>query len=57
MLHQINNQSSKREFEKNFINLAILSKNNENKKKLIRLYYLRNVPRFSREVADIITSK
>ena len=57
MLHQINNKSSKREFEKNFINLAILSKNNENKKKLIRLYYLRNVPRFSREVADIITSK
>ena len=57
MLHQISNQSSKKEFEKNFINLAILSKNNENKKKLLRLYYLRNVPRFSKEVGDIITSK
>ena len=57
MLHQINNPSSKKEFEKNFINLVILSKNNIKKKKSLRLYYLRNVPRFSEEIGDIIKSK
>ena len=56
MLHQIGNPSTKKEFEKNFINLAILSKNNLKKKKALKIYYLRNVPRFSKEVGDIITS-
>ena len=56
MLHQISNQSTKKEFEKNFINLAILSKNNEKKKKALKIYYLRNIPRFSKEVGDIILS-
>ena len=37
MLHQISNQSTKKEFEKNFINLAILSKNNEKKKKALKM--------------------
>ena len=57
MLHQIGNISTKKEFEKNFINLAILSKNNEKKKKALRLYYLRNIPRFSSEVRDIVDFK
>ena len=57
ILHQINNESNNKEFERNFINLAVLSKNNKQKKKSIKLYYLRNVPRFSNEVRDIIISK
>ena len=56
ILHQIINQDIKKEFEKDFINFAILSKNNEKIKKALRLYYLRNIPRFSNEVGDIITS-
>ena len=32
ILHQINNKTNSKEFEINFINLAILSKNNERKK-------------------------
>ena len=56
VLHQIINQDIKKEFEKDFINFAILSKNNEKIKKALRLYYLRNIPRFSNEVGDIITS-
>ena len=56
VLHQINNQSINVDFEKNFINLAILYKNNEKKKKALKMYYLRNVPRFSKEVGDIIIS-
>ena len=56
MLHQINNQSLREDFERNFINLAILSKNNESKKKSLRLYYLRNIPRFSKDVRNIMIS-
>ena len=56
ILHQINNETKSIEFERNFINLAILSKNNEPKKNLLKLYYLRNVPRFSIKVKDIIFS-
>ena len=57
ILHQISNKSIKIDFEKNFINLAVLSKNNIPKKKLLKLYYLRNIPRFSKEVGKIIMSK
>ena len=57
MLHQLNNDSSRVEFEKNFINLFILSKNNKKKNKSLKLYYLRNIPRFSKEVRSIVMSK
>ena len=56
ILHQINNKNTKADFERNFINLAILSKNNTEKKKNLRLFYLRNIPRFSKEVSKIILS-
>ena len=56
ILHQINNKNTKADFERNFINLAILSKNNTEKKKTLRLFYLRNIPRFSKEVSKIILS-
>ena len=56
ILHQIGNNSLKTDFERNFINLVILSKNNVKKKKTLKLFYLRNVPRFSKEVGNIIVS-
>jgi len=57
VLHQINNNVDKIEFEKNFLNLFILSKNNKKKNKSLKLYYLRNIPRFSDEVGKIVLYK
>ncbi len=57
IFYQINNPD-RLDFEKNFINLFILSKNNEKKNRSLKLYYLRNIPRFSKEVGNIVmTSK
>tara|TARA_B100001173_G_C15798494_1_gene466596 strand:- start:53 stop:343 length:291 start_codon:yes stop_codon:yes gene_type:complete len=57
MLYQINNQNNKIEFERSFINLVTLSKNNKKRTKALKVYYLRNVPRFSKEVKDFINFK
>ena len=57
ILHQINNNSKRIEFERNFINLFILSKNNKKKNQSLKLYYLRNIPRFSEDVRNIIVPK
>ena len=57
ILHLINNGNNRLDFEKNFINLFILSKNNLKKNKALRLYYLRNIPRFSEELGQIVMSK
>ena len=54
ILYQINNKDFKDDFEKNFVNLALLSKHNIDRKKMLRIFYLRNIPRFSKEVGDII---
>jgi len=54
MLYQVSNQNIKKDFERSIINLAILSKNNIKKKKSLRLFYLRNIPRFSKELGAII---
>ena len=56
ILYQISNKSDLAEFERDFINLVILSKNNLGKKKSLKLFYLRNIPRFSKEVGDIVMS-
>ena len=56
ILHEMNNKSTRADFEGNFINLAILSKNNIKKKRSIKLYYLRNIPRFGKDVGNIILS-
>ena len=44
------------DFEKSFQNSVILSKNNLVQKKSLRLFYLRNIPRFSKETRDIVLS-
>ena len=56
VLYQISNKSDQAKFERDFINLVILSKNNLGKKKSLKLFYLRNIPRFSKEVGDIVIS-
>jgi hypothetical protein len=53
-LYQITNEDTGVDFEKNFINYAILSKNNVFKQKSIKLFYLRNITRFNKEVGKII---
>ena len=57
MLYQINNQNNKIEFERSYINLVTLSKNNKKRTKVLKVYYLRNVPRFSKEVKDFMNFK
>jgi len=54
--YQTKNISDQSEFERDFINLVILSKNNLNIKKKIKIFYLRNVPRFSKEVGKAVMS-
>ena len=54
LIYQINNNSDSVQFEKDFINLYVLTKNNQRKNKSLKLFYLRNVPRFSNEVRDIV---
>ena len=56
LIFQINNSSDRRQFERNFINLYILTKNNYRKNKSLKLFYLRNVPRFSNEVRDLVVN-
>ncbi len=56
LIFQINNISDRRQFERNFINLYILTKNNYRKNKSLKLFYLRNVPRFSNEVRDLVVN-
>ena len=44
------------DFEKSFQNSVILSRKNLKQKKSLRLFYLRNIPRFSKETRDIVLS-
>tara|TARA_Y100000590_G_scaffold15873_1_gene19167 strand:+ start:601 stop:1065 length:465 start_codon:yes stop_codon:yes gene_type:complete len=44
------------DFEKSFQNSVILSKNNLRQKKTLKLFYLKNIPRFSEETRNIIMS-
>ena len=55
-LYLISNKEFFDDFEKSFQNSVILSKNNLNLKKSLKLFYLRNIPRFSKETRDIVMS-
>ena len=54
LLHRYDQIDKQDDCQNDFINFAILSKNNEKIKKALRLYYLRNIPRFSSEAGKII---
>jgi len=51
-----NNQFSG-DFERNFQNAVVLSKNNLDIELALRLFYLRNIPRFSKETQELIILK
>ena len=56
ILYLISNKEFSGDFEKSFQNSVILSKQNLRQKKSLRLFYLRNIPRFSEETRDIVMS-
>jgi len=56
LLYQVNQKKSLINFEKNFQNAVILSKNNLDLKKTLKLLYLRNIYRFNSETKDLILS-
>ena len=45
------------DFERNFQNAVVLSKNNSDIKLALRLFYLRNIPRLSKETQELVISK
>jgi len=45
------------DFERNFQNAVVLSKNNSDIHSALKLFYLRNIPRFSNETQKLIISK
>ncbi len=57
LLYLTSNNLYSGDFERNMQNAVILSKNNTDIKLALRLFYLRNIPRFSRETQQLIISK
>ena len=45
------------DFERNFQNAVVLSGNNSDIKLALRLFYLRNIPRFSKETKELVILK
>ena len=45
------------DFERNFKNAVVLSKNNSDIELALRLFYLRNIPRFSKETQELVISR
>ena len=43
--------------ERNFQNAVILSNNNSDIRKALKIFYLRNIPRFSRETKELVIPK
>ena len=51
------NKLNSSDFERNFQNAVVLSKNNSDIELALRLFYLRNIPRFSKETQELIILK
>ena len=45
------------DFERNFQNAVVLSGNNSDINLALRLFYLRNIPRFSKETQELVILK
>ena len=56
-LYLTSNKQYPEDFERNFQNAVILSKNNSDIKMALRLFYLRNIPRISKETQELVISK
>ena len=57
LLYLTSNNQFSGDFERNFQNAVVLSKNNSDIELALRLFYLRNIPRFSKETQELIILK
>ena len=57
LLYLTTNKQYSGDFERNFQNAVVLSRNNSDISLALRLFYLRNIPRFSKEIQNLIISK
>ena len=57
LLYLISNKQYSDDFERNFQNAVVLSKNNSDIHLALKLFYLRNIPRFSKETQELVISK
>ena len=57
LLYLTSNKQYSGDFEKNFQNAVVLSKNNSDIHLVLKLFYLRNIPRFSKETQELVISK
>ena len=54
LLYLTANKQYSGDFERNFQNAVVLSRNNSDIKLALRLFYLRNIPRFSKETQELV---
>ena len=57
LLYLTSNRLYSGDFERNFQNAVVLSKNNSDIHLALKLFYLRNIPRFSKETQELVISK
>ena len=57
LLYLTSNNQFSGDLERNFQNAVVLSKNNSDIELALRLFYLRNIPRFSKETQELIILK
>ena len=57
LLYLTGNKLYSDDFESNFQNAVVLSKNNYDIKMALRLFYLRNIPNFSKKTQELIISQ
>ena len=57
LLYLTSNRLYSGDFERNFQNAVILSRNNSDIKMALRLFYLRNIPKFNKETQELVISK
>ena len=57
LLYLTANKQYSGDFERNFQNAVVLSGNNSSIKTVLRLFYLRNIPRFGKETQALIILK
>ena len=57
LLYLTSNRLYSGDFERNFQNAIVLSKNNADISLALKLFYLRNIPRFSKDLQELFISK
>ena len=57
LLYLTANKQYSGDFERNFQNAVILSRNNSEISLALKLFFLRNIPRFSKETQELVVSK